>query len=390
MIFTSAMAHPEDFVPTQELIDCYPDGMLFACTPNGSACTRTLDMILESLVASFGEGDNRVKDEDGSRILVKIDGGPAFSQGDLAWLKKWADRGVVFHCGLPNGSAVNQARGPRASMCCSRCMRVCVVASFDLCLCMSQECDQMFAYHKKLLAEAREIEMKIRRTAYFSAMSEWSARKADGEQPGKRPTLSHDFNRMEQGKLMKHAQQVRNPPCAAFFSSNSCASTTIRTHTRQRRRRHRRRSHIRRLPTHAHSLLRVHSLARGCAHVTRCVQAFSPLHVNSAFMAVGAYPCTRADMQNPQVRKGANDEVIIAKMDHNEVAAKRLCTLLEERGLAEDVRDANQWSDISAHSDMWKGEDGTREWQLMSITVNLNATTWQSRSTGACARRVHL
>ena len=74
----------------------------------------------------------------------------------------------------------------------------------------------------------------------------------------------------------------------------------------------------------------MHSLARVRAHVTRCVQAFSPLHVNSAFLAVGAYPCTRADMHNPRP-KSANDEVMIAKMDHSEVAAKRLCTLLKER-----------------------------------------------------------
>ena len=44
---------------------------------------------------------------------------------------------------------------------------------------------------------------------------------------------------------------------------------------------------------------------------------------------------------------------------------------------------------MSAHSDRWKPEDGTHGWQLMSIAVNLNATTWQSWSTGVCARRVH-
>ena len=108
MIFTSEMQHPEEFLPTPDLVAAYPEGMLFACTPNGSACPRTLDALLESIVGTYGTGDDKVEDVDGTRILVKLDGGPAFPQNDAAWLKTWADRGVVFFCGRPNGSAVNQ------------------------------------------------------------------------------------------------------------------------------------------------------------------------------------------------------------------------------------------------------------------------------------------
>jgi hypothetical protein len=118
VIFSSAMKDPESFVPKQELVDAFPAGTQLMCTPNGSACPRTLDVLIESIISTFGP--DGVKNLDGFRILIKLDGGPAFPQNDLAWLKKWADRGVVFHCGLPNGSAVNQASTqPRPVACAS-------------------------------------------------------------------------------------------------------------------------------------------------------------------------------------------------------------------------------------------------------------------------------
>ena len=81
------------------------------------------------------------------------------------------------------------------------------------------------------------------------------------------------------------------------------------------------------------------------ARVSR-LQAFSPVHVNSAWMAVGAYPATRADVENPQVRKGANDEFTMRKLDDNEVKARRLMAVLEERELAQVVRDAGLWEGV--------------------------------------------
>ena len=39
-------------------------------------------------------------------------------------------------------------------------------------------------------------------------------------------------------------------------------------------------------------------------------QAFSALHVNSAWMKVGAYPCTRQDVTPPQVRRGADSKTM--------------------------------------------------------------------------------
>jgi hypothetical protein len=122
-------------------------------------------------------------------------------------------------------------------------------------------------------------------------------------------------------------------------------------------------------------------LAAAVDHGTRVsrLQAFSPVHVNSAWMAVGAYPATRADVENPQVRKGANDEFTMRKLDDNEVKARRLMAVLEERELAQVVRDAGLWEWIAEHSDTWKRADGSREWKLQEVSIKVRA----SASTGA-------
>ena len=116
-------------------------------------------------------------------------------------------------------------------------------------------------------------------------------------------------------------------------------------------------------------------------------QAFSPAHVNSAWMAVGAYPSTWADVENPQVRKGASDAGTMAMLDNNEVVAKQLYTLLEDRGLSQAVKDAGLWDWIGQHSDTWKRPDGTRQWRLREVIINdVNPKQRPSGSTGAYRR----
>ena len=106
-IFQSDMKHPEHFKPKDELKALYPPGTLLVCTKTGSANQRTLDMLLEAVVKTY-DGKGGVKNHDGLRIVVKLDGGPALKLGDIEWLLKWWNRGVVFFPGLPNGSSVNQ------------------------------------------------------------------------------------------------------------------------------------------------------------------------------------------------------------------------------------------------------------------------------------------
>ena len=76
--------------------------------------------------------------------------------------------------------------------------------------CGRQECDQLFGTHKQSLADAREIEMKKRRRDYKREYAGWVARVRAGEpNPGNKPALKPEFNREEQGGLMKYAQDVR-------------------------------------------------------------------------------------------------------------------------------------------------------------------------------------
>ncbi len=68
----------------------------------------------------------------------------------------------------------------------------------------------MFGYHKQLLASAREAQMTVRRLEYYAKMATWTAQRRNKDPDlGPMPTMKHDFNRVEQGALMKHAQKVR-------------------------------------------------------------------------------------------------------------------------------------------------------------------------------------
>lgn len=107
MIFPSQSANPENFVPSQSLIDAYPPGTLFATSSTGSANRRTLDTLIDNIIDTLGD----VEDKPGKRIVLKLDGGPALPKGDPEWLEKQRQRGVVIFPGLPNGSAFNQASG---------------------------------------------------------------------------------------------------------------------------------------------------------------------------------------------------------------------------------------------------------------------------------------
>jgi hypothetical protein len=77
-------------------------------------------------------------------------------------------------------------------------------------------------------------------------------------------------------------------------------------------------------------------------------------------MAVGADPATHADMTKPQVRRGTADEKIASKCDKT-----------------------GSWDAISQHSDVWKGDDGSRQWKLMEVAINLNAQTKSAKSAGS-------
>jgi hypothetical protein len=77
-------------------------------------------------------------------------------------------------------------------------------------LVLPQECNQMFGYQKQLLAFAREAQMKVRRMECYAKKATWTAqRRTKDPDLGPTPTMKHDFNRVEQGALIKHAQNVR-------------------------------------------------------------------------------------------------------------------------------------------------------------------------------------
>ena len=66
----------------------------------------------------------------------------------------------------------------------------------------------MFGHHKDLLRAARR-EMMVNRTAEYNRdMKAWVARRDAGEDPGKKPTLRMEFNRIEQGLLMTNAARL--------------------------------------------------------------------------------------------------------------------------------------------------------------------------------------
>jgi hypothetical protein len=73
----------------------------------------------------------------------------------------------------------------------------------------------------------------------------------------------------------------------------------------------------------------------------------------------------------------------LRKLDDNEIKARRLMTVLEERGLAQAVRDAGLWEWIAEHSDTWKRADGSREWKLQEVFINPDPKVRASASTGA-------
>ena len=87
-------------------------------------------------------------------------------------------------------------------------------------------------------------------------------------------------------------------------------------------------------------------------------------------MAVGAYPATRADLENPQVRKGEKDETVVRMFDEHQAAVVNLDAVVEQYGLAAQFEEAGltQWS--RQHKDVWKDEHGDRQWKLTQIEVN--------------------
>ncbi len=89
-------------------------------------------------------------------------------------------------------------------------------------------------------------------------------------------------------------------------------------------------------------------------------------------MTVGAYPATRADLTNPQVRKGEKDETVVRMFDAHEAAIAHLDDVLERNGLTEQFQEAGltQWTRM--HEDVWKDANGERKWKLTQIETNPN------------------
>ena len=78
---------------------------------------------------------------------------------------------------------------------------------------------------KQLLAEGRLIEMKKRRSDYFQKMAVRHSSQGADDDPGVMPKLRLDFNRKEQGALMKYAQRVRSLyKCVLLSACCACAS----------------------------------------------------------------------------------------------------------------------------------------------------------------------
>ncbi len=82
--------------------------------------------------------------------------------------------------------------------------------------------------------------MEERTARYEDAMAGWMERKRRGAEPGKKPTLKHDFNREEQGSLMTHAAKARMHLLADHRRCSCDHHHRRRWHRRRRRRRHRR------------------------------------------------------------------------------------------------------------------------------------------------------
>jgi len=90
--------------PSKKLRESCPPGTIYAFTKTGSACKRTLEQWIQYNVR---ERFPDLKDEDGKRVLLKLDGGPALPLNP-DWLEARAKEGIEIFPGLPNGSAINQ------------------------------------------------------------------------------------------------------------------------------------------------------------------------------------------------------------------------------------------------------------------------------------------
>ena len=217
----------------------------------------------------------------------------------------------------------------------------------------------MFGHHKDLLRAARR-EMMVNRTAEYNRdIKAWVARRDAGEDPGKKPTLRMEFNRIEQGLLMTKAQGVR------AVNSKQCACVTVES-----------------VGAHHLTAHRRHALPL-CGHGA---QAFGPLYCNSAAMKVGAYPSTRQDMEQAQVRKGADDDIIAQMMDHNYAVCVQLEKAVGHYRLQQEFRQGGISAWMHEHDDVWKNEQGQRKWKMTEISINeVDPKTKGWQSTGACA-----
>jgi hypothetical protein len=83
------------------------DHTVFSFTPSGSADKETFDEWLEMVRQHYVRAGKPVRNVDGERVVIKVDGGPAFNL-DPAWLRARRAEGFVIFPGLPNGSALNQ------------------------------------------------------------------------------------------------------------------------------------------------------------------------------------------------------------------------------------------------------------------------------------------
>ena len=203
--------------------------------------------------------------------------------------------------------------------------------------------------------------MKKRRSDYFQKMAVRHSSQGADDDPGVMPKLRLDFNRKEQGALMKYAQRVRSLyKCVLLSACCACAS-----------------AHHALTHSHAYSLTRSLAPPHLLAHSSLSFRCVGVLAAAREQRVHGS----RCHARRRRCAGGTADEKIASKCDNNETVSKRLMAMVESRNLVDTVRDAGSWDTFSSrHSEVWKGDDGS---QLMEVAINLNAKTKSPKSTGS-------
>jgi len=103
VIFSTTSKNPEKLKPTAAERAAYPKGTVFGFSSTGSTSARTFEQLIHMLKAYYGD----VANQDGRRVVLKADSGPALPK-DPEVLEQLRDEGFIIFPGLPNGTHVNQ------------------------------------------------------------------------------------------------------------------------------------------------------------------------------------------------------------------------------------------------------------------------------------------